>query len=234
MKGKILIPMKKVGIVARSGEYYNRSIMYFFESYRLIAFKNNVLPVMILPPQEKDYFTTPGAEIGPLSEDEKAYLRAAVDECDGIIMSGGKRFYDYDRFIYSYALEKDKPILGICMGMQIMAAVDTGEKPLPDESKTHRKDGEDYAHAVSVEKGSVLHKIVGKDVLQVNSYHSYYMDSTKDLLVTARSEDGYIEAVEMPGRNFVLGVQWHPEIMYDYDDNNRRLMDYFFEVVRNS
>lgn len=224
--------MKKVGIIARAGEYYNRSIMYFFESYRLICFEHRFLPVMILPPQKRDYFTSTGPEIGPLSQEDKEYLISVIDECDGIIMPGGKRYYDYDKFVYEYALEKNKPILGICMGMQVMVSCDTGDKPLPDESGTHRKDGEDYAHIVHIESDTKLNEIVGKRELNVNSYHSYYMNRTKELTVSARSDDGYIEAVEMPGKRFVIGVQWHPEIMYDYDEDNKKIFNAFFDAVQ--
>ena len=63
-----------------------------------------------------------------------------------------------------------------------------------------------------LEAGSRLATLTDSPVVRVNSYHHQVLDRVADsLVVTARSADGEIEAVEMPGERFFVGVQWHPE-----------------------
>lgn len=223
--------MKKVGIVARTGSFWDRSAMYMFENYRLICFENNCLPFMILPPQLKDYYKTSGQDIGHLNDNEKEYLKSIIDECDGIIIPGGDRWYDYDQFIYKYAYFQNKAILGICMGMQVMVSCDNELKPILNDNDNHYKKKVDYAHKVKIDKNSKLYQIIGKEEIEVNSYHNYHIEKTNNLQETAYSEDGYIEAVEDPNKKFVIGIQWHPEIMYDYDIDNKKIIKAFIDAL---
>lgn len=223
--------MKKIGIVARAGIYFDKPSMYMYDSFRIICLENNCLPVMVLPPQLKDYYHLSGPEVGHLTDQEKNYLKEVIDSCDGIIIPGGERWYDYDKYIFQYAYEKDIPILGICMGMQIMANYDNNEQPIENKDRSHYQKKTDYAHSIEIKKDTKLFQIIGKETIMVNSYHNYHIKDTNNLTISALSKDGYIEAIEDKKKRFVLGLQWHPEIMYDYDLDNKKIMKAFIDAL---
>lgn len=112
--------------------------------------------------------------------------------------------------------------------MQILSCIDTGEysiEELPNEN--HRKRGVDYVHKVIINEDSLLYKIVGTKEMKVNSRHMYHVTHLNKFIPTAYSDDGLIEAIELPGKNFVMGVQWHPEKMIKYDLNANKIIDAF-------
>lgn len=77
-------------------------------------------------------------------------------------------------------------------------------------------------HTVSIVPDSLLFGIVKKTSLGVNTFHHQAVKALgRGLKVTAESEDGVVEALELEGRDFVLGVQWHPEKMYDSADQKK-------------
>ncbi len=118
-----------------------------------------------------------------------------------------------------------KPILAICRGIQILN-VSLGGTLIQDISSQvkgsikHDWDRKSYppwtpVHKVFIEEGSLLHRIVDRTVLEVNSYHHQaVLRPGEGLKTSAKSEDGIIEAVERE-KGFILGVQWHPEGMSD-------------------
>ncbi len=131
------------------------------------------------------------------------------------------------------ALAENKPVLGICRGIQTLnvAAGGTLYQDIPsdiDTSIVHATDlalPRNYtAHDVLIEPGSRLAGLVGGDPLPVNSWHHQAArDIGRGLVVTARARDGIIEAMEAPGKKFVLAVQFHPEDLYQTSERIRRL-----------
>jgi putative glutamine amidotransferase len=129
------------------------------------------------------------------------------------------------------ALERDLPILGICRGIQVMNVAGGGtlhqdivQVGIPPGSHNQRetipRPSDDAAvHEVGIVPGSRLAEIVGGDRLGVNTFHHQVVDRPAPrFVVVARSAeahgDGLIEAVEVRGRTFAIGVQWHPERMW--------------------
>ncbi len=117
------------------------------------------------------------------------------------------------------AIERDMPVLGICGGQQLLNVVlggtliqhipDTVKDALEHEQKNPRSEP---GHVVEVKKGTLLHKIVGADRIDVNSAHHQAVAKTAPgAVVDALAPDGVIEGIELPGKRFCLGVQWHPE-----------------------
>jgi putative glutamine amidotransferase len=114
------------------------------------------------------------------------------------------------------AIEHDVPVLAICRGMQVLNVALGGSlrQHLPDQvgSDLHCPTvGVHGRHEVVAAPGSALAKIIGERA-DVATYHHQSVDRLgADLVATGWAEDGVVEAVELPGREWVLGVQWHPE-----------------------
>lgn len=228
--------MKKpiIGIIGRSDisrEEYNT--ICCFESVRRSIIKKGGIPLLILPNQDLDYENSNPKDIEKLTNEEKEELKSIVDMCDGIVIPGTYKLFEYDRFIYEYALEKDKSILGICGGMQLMGLVDIDGG---DSSKIliknntdimHFQKGIKYVHKINIVDDTLLSKIITNKEIKINSRHNFHLNKVKSLKVCAYSSDGIIEAVEVINKKFVLGVQWHPESMLEYDECANKIFDAF-------
>ena len=174
----------------------------------------------------------------PLTEDVQV-LQAILERCAGVLIPGGHdveparygqellpecgelspardRLEDW---VMGWALERDMPILGICRGVQMLNVHLGGTlyQDLPSqcpESLNHSQQPpyEELVHTVNVKEGSMLAQFTGAGELRVNSlHHQAIWEVAPGLVVDALSEDGLVEAVHLPGKRFVLGVQWHPE-----------------------
>lgn len=166
--------------------------------------------------------------------------RNIVDALDGVILSGGpdvdvRRFGAramakvsatqprrdaFDMEVATYALnETEIPVLGICRGCQVINVAKHGTLvvDLPSEGKLeHRLDmypRDILSHDITVKEGSRLHKLLGATEAASNSYHHQAVEEPGEGLeiVAYSSPDNVVEAIEMPGERFVMGIQWHPE-----------------------
>ncbi|MCD7778341.1 MAG: gamma-glutamyl-gamma-aminobutyrate hydrolase family protein [Clostridiales bacterium] len=141
--------------------------------------------------------------------------------------------------LFGLCLKYDKPVLGICRGIQLMNALLGGTlyKDLPKEHPTdidhHMKPPYDVpCHSVTILKNTPLHKLLKKDSLEVNSYHHQAVKTLAPALSPmAVSEDGLTEAVYMPDKKFIQAVQWHPEFMFEKSPDQLAL---FKKIVDNS
>ena len=131
--------------------------------------------------------------------------------------------------LYRIAIETGWPVFGICRGVQIMNVAAGGKlySDISDQVPTHRfihpqpvgTPRDKLVHSVKIEPDTLLHRIIGKDSIPVNSFHHQAVSIPGEgMVISAISEDGIIEALENPAHPFVLGVQWHPECMQQYDD----------------
>jgi len=123
-----------------------------------------------------------------------------------------------------YAVESGLPLLAICRGHQVLNVVLGGTlwQDLPSQqphTQRHTYYGPEnrtlLAHTVRIRPDSQLRAILGVDEIGTNSsHHQAIRDLAAGLVATAHAPDGVIEAVELPGHPFALGLQWHPEGMY--------------------
>jgi len=196
-----------------------------------------------LPVAYADAVRAAGGEpilLGPPREDEP--LPPIEHLADGLLLSGGD---DLDAAAWGRPLHPEArpvdprrqradlgllasadvagmPVLGICLGMQEMAVHRGGRimQHLPEEPGDHLdhgRSGRPRMHPVHVEAGSLLARLLGAEVVEVNSTHHQAVGRPgRGLRASARAPDGVIEGVEdaSAGR-FFLGVQWHPEEMMD-------------------
>lgn len=159
-----------------------------------------------------------------------------LDAIDGLVLAGGQDIdpgrYGAERdgtteapqhgrdgaelALTAAAMDRGIPVLGICRGIQVMNVARGGGiiQHLPDAigGTGHREVvGVFSEHDVAVEPGSRLQSILG-DVAPVLSHHHQAAGAVGDgLRPVAWSDDGTIEALEAPGEDFAVGVQWHPE-----------------------
>lgn len=196
-------------------------------------------PLLIpaLPPEHEiapylslcDGFLFPGgADITPLLQEE--------DPQTGI----GSTNLSFDAFQINFAekvLSSGKPFLGICRGMQIMNAAMGGSvyqdiSYQPGTPSLHMQTSEsrsDVSHKVFVDADSLLHSIT-EDALYTNSYHHQTINRLGQRLIpVAHTSDGTIEALELAGSPFALGVQWHPESMFFSSLRMRSLFSLFIK-----
>lgn len=220
-----------IGIVARVEYPGNTHKLVFGEEYRNKIIKHGAIALGILPPQEIDYTTERFTDQKELTDEEKEMLIKQIEMCNGILMPGGFKMNVFDRFILEYAIEKDIPVLGICLGMQIMSNYKRekvwNEK---NDSFINHKIEEGLAHSVTIDKESKLFEILKSDKLMVTSRHSYHALPNEYFKITSLSEDNYIESLEMDGKKYIIGVQWHPETMND--ESSALLFDSFLDACK--
>ena len=198
----------------------------------------------------------------PPYEDREALL-TTLDHIDGLLLSGGgdldpkylgeapspnlhtinpKRDLP-ELLLIRLAYDRQIPMLGICRGIQMLAAALGGgvhqdlEEAMPDrELLQHDQDlpREYPSHAVSIEQDTLLHRIIGVDGLEVNSFHHQAVSrSGERFRICATSPDGVIEAIESTEHKSIIGVQWHPECFILRGDRSMMpLFDWFVGEAR--
>lgn len=194
----------------------------------------------------------------PLTEEEAAIAQLA-EAFDGFVFTGGP---DVSPWVYGeekldicgdcteardrmesrllpLVLAADKPVLGICRGIQILNAVLGGtlyqDHPTQHPSKVNHRMAAPYdraEHGVQIVPETPLAKILRQEKIGVNScHHQAIKDLSEKLNPMAAAEDGLIEAVYMPDKKFVVAVQWHPEFSYKVDENSRKIFRAFVEAA---
>ena len=180
----------------------------------------------------------------PLTENREV-LDAVLAHCQGLLVTGGqdvdpgrygqmplpecgKPDLELDGMEYillDWAMERDVPILAVCRGIQILNTYFGGtlyqHLPAQCPSSVNHSQEPPYdipVHSVTVAEDSFLAGLTGAGELQVNSFHHQAVDKVAPgFVVDAVSEDGLVEAIHLPERRFVLGVQWHPEFFLDQE-----------------
>ena len=186
-----------------------------------------------------------------LDDPEKAVQDALA--CDGLLLPGGgdmdPAFYGQERIpacgepnllrdaaepkLLRAFLAADKPVLGICRGIQVMNVVLGGTLYQDIKPFEHVPHNDHWAkvHTVTVRRGTLLSRLLGQDTVLVNSQHHQAASRVAPgLEIAALSEDGFIEALEKPDAKFCLGVQWHPEWLSEADPRQQALFDAFVKA----
>lgn len=145
-----------------------------------------------------------------------------------------------------WAIEDGKPLFGLCRGLQVLNVALGGslhqdlDAEYPDAIKhdyfpTTGFERDYLAHDVELAAGTILARTFGTRRVAVNSMHHQGVKRLgADLVASAIAPDGLIEAVELPGEDFVVGVQWHPEMLEEKDPRTRDLFRAFVDAARRS
>ena len=214
-----------IGVVARP--YItdnNRKVLCILENVRRHILRAGGIPLIILPTKDMVYINN---KESTLTDTDKEILDSQIKMCNGILMPGGDRIYFYDKYICKKVNELDMPLLGICMGMQVMCNYSNDNVNIKVEG--HKKPDDEYVHDVTVYKDSKLHDIIEKDSIKVNSLHGYMVPNSGDYTVCAKS-DNVIEAIEKKDKLFNIGVQWHPE--RTDDESSCKIIDSFVNACK--
>lgn len=195
----------------------------------------------------------------PLNTDIEI-LKDQISMCDALLISGGHDVYplnynqqprqklgdvypERDVFEYKlleYAEEKNIPVLGICRGLQIINTYYGGtlhQDLSYIEGKTevikHNQNQTPnlLSHSILTKEDSILRTIVGANVL-VNSFHHQVIDTVApNFKVSAVAPDGCVEAIESKGSHYIMGVQWHPEMLADTQENMKNIFSDLIKVA---
>ncbi len=191
------------------------------------------------------------------SDDEES-IKEIADRFDGFVFTGGDDIaperYGQEKIeqcgeecvqrdslefaLFKEVIKTDKPVLGICRGMQFLnvALGGTLYQDLPAQRTgdvNHRQPApfDALTHSVTVEKDTLLHGITGEEKLMVNTLHHQAVDKVAPCLMPcATAEDGLVEAVYNPQKAFLLGVQWHPEMIFPHEENSLKIGKAFVDA----
>lgn len=134
---------------------------------------------------------------------------------------------DFELALARYVInETDKPVLGICRGIQVMnvAMGGTLHIDLPSDGKLCHSltmyPRNVRTHDVKIAPGTRMEDIMSGSKGRVNSFHHQAIRDVADCFVISAvsADDGVVEAVEQPGERFMVGVQWHPEELVEYEE----------------
>lgn len=176
------------------------------------------------------FLLTGGQDVSP-----KLYGEEILSECGQINQQRDKM----EQILIKQVIELDKPMLGICRGIQILNAVLGGtlyqDLPMQYSSEIDHHMTPPYdrvVHKVILNEETPLYSILNVKEIGVNSYHHQAIkDLSEKLEIAAVSEDGIIEGVYMPGKKFVLATQWHPELSYLKDENSMKIFNAFVNAI---
>jgi putative glutamine amidotransferase len=198
---------------------------------------------LLIPPNDNDWqalwptldgiIVTGGTDVAPQyynGDTQNPKIQAAAPERDAAEIA-----------LIQYAIAaKDKPVLCICRGMQVLnvALGGTLHAHIPDirEQDMHRnEEGLWTLHDCDVEAGSQLARIMGVDCVNTYSGHHQAVNHVANgLQVVATAPDGIIEALNYPDHPWFMGVQWHPEKSAATDPTQQRLFDELVKAAAKS
>jgi len=160
----------------------------------------------------------------PLSIPSNTNIDEYLNICNGFILQGGDDIDSHNLNTIKILKEKNIPLLGICLGMQEMFY----NNNMIDIPNHHLNS----LHEINIKKNTLLYKVLKKEKILVNSRHKSSIKNT-EYKISSISKDNIIESIEDNKHKFFLGLQWHPENLYDIDSNSKKIFDYFVKMCKN-
>ncbi len=202
----------------------------------MVPLLDDDLPTLRLIYERLDGVLIPGG----VDMDPRQYGETILPECGNLDPARDR----VELQLVRWAIEDGKPVLGLCRGMQILNVVQGGT--LYQDLATQRPELKKHdffptagyarqhlAHSVALQPDTRLFDLSdGASTLMVNSMHHQGVKQVGDgLIVSAYSDDGLVEALELPGDAFIVGVQWHPEVFEMTDPHTRHLFGAFIAAA---
>ncbi|MBI1270764.1 hypothetical protein GC174_10055 [bacterium] len=240
MKSKSTKPVIGINLDVRDGPPPEASLQ---TTYLDAVVKSGGIPVLIPPVSESDLDTIMEMVDGVIFVGGLDYNPCRYNqekEPETVLINATRDNFDF-AFINKVMTDYDVPVLGICLGMQLLN-VHRGGDLVQDIPKTYPESGIKHSspdgwnkgfneHSVRLVKGSRLYEIYQKEELRIStSHHQAVRNPGEGLKVVSSADDGVIEAIELDGERMVIGVQWHPERGYDV---NKPLFDSFVKASAN-
>lgn len=207
----------KIGILTRKLQSeFNTSLNAIPFTY-LDAIKNECYPIIIDSTLSLDKY--------------KDELLEQIKGIKGFILPGGENISNVDLFIIDYCYKNNIPLLGICLGMQEIGYYFDNKAIVSLNSSSHMDMEAKYVHNITLVKDNYLYNLLKKDSISVNSRHNFHIIDNPNYLVQAYA-DNVIEAIKVKNTKYILGIQFHPEIMYQYDENAQKIFKDFFNKCK--
>lgn len=191
----------------------------------------------------------------------RSAIRGMLDSIDGVLISGGDfdihpRLYgekpsarlgtvkeertEFEMELISLSIDRGRPLLGVCGGAQAINVSVGGSlyqdisAQIPSAIAHQRGDLREFGgHPLKIHEGTKLERIVGQNSLEVNTTHHQAVKKLgKGLIANASTEDGLIEGIESADDSFILGVQWHPELLTHKDISQKKIFSAFVSACR--
>jgi len=227
----------------------------------LPQFNTIVKKIWVSPPYMNGIIEAGGLPVLLPFVKKKKDIKMLAKEFDGFLFTGGQ---DVNPSLYGQPLcncsneispkrdeleenlldaiiKENKPILGICRGMQLINVFFggtlkqdiLGSKKIGMTLQHDQKTPPNIpVHEINIIEDSLLYQILGKDRILVNSMHHQGIGELADgLLPVATSVDGLVEAVQIKNLDFGIAVQWHPELLWRTDTNARKLFTAFVKAA---
>lgn len=215
--------------------------LHVYTSYLESVERSGGIPVMLpMHPTDEDieriadtfdgFLFSGGEDIDPkrYGEDTSLHCGSIIPERD-----------DMESRLYGVLARMDKPVFGICRGIQSLNVFSGGTlyqdlaSDFPEKILQHSQRSRSCypTQTITVEKDSLLYRIIGKTEIYMNSHHH---QAVKNLApgweICARANDGVIEGIFRKDKSFFLGVQWHPERLTSSDPDAKALFDAFIKA----
>lgn len=192
--------------------------------------------------------------------EEPSEIDKYINMIDGLILTGGEDVsslvfgenpvrevtqtcYERDDMefaLFNEAYDKGIPMVGICRGLQLANIALGGDiyqdiySQVPDVLGHVSSYRVEYGHhLIDIKEDSILYDILGKETVAVNSLHHQSIRKLgKNLKISAKAQDGIVEAMESTNDKFFLGFQFHPEAMIEKNKEFLKIFERFIEECK--
>lgn len=196
--------------------------------------------------------------LSPREREVSSYIEEYCLRCDGFLFCGGGDFHpcivnepptsecgltdlftdQFQALFLKAVLKSQKPVLGICRGMQLLNLVLGGtlyqdlpalSTPVYQHMQNTMKRSDPW-HKVYFDEDSLCNEIFGSSFFTNSYHHQAIHHPGQNVEITGRTCDGIVEAIEVRSHPFALGVQWHPECMYAISSKTRLFFQKFIHI----